>query len=103
MKVTLSDRREFTAKTIGTDPQTDVAVIKIESPSDLPVLPLSDSAKAQVGDIVLAIGNPFGLQQTVTMGIVSADGRNSLGIEGYRGLHPDGCGHQPRQLGRRAD
>jgi serine protease Do len=83
VKVTLSDRREFTAKTIGTDPQTDVAVIKIESPSDLPVLPLSDSGKAQVGDIVLAIGNPFGLQQTVTMGIISATGRNSLGIEGY--------------------
>lgn len=83
VKVTLSDHREFTAKIIGTDPQSDIAVIKIENKNDLPVLPISDSSKLQVGDIVLAIGNPFGLTQTVTMGIVSATGRNSLGIEAY--------------------
>jgi Do/DeqQ family serine protease len=83
VKVMLSDHREFTAKIIGTDPQSDVAVVKIEAKNDLPVLPLSDSSKAQVGDICLAIGNPFGIGQTVTMGIVSATGRNSLGIESY--------------------
>ncbi len=83
VKVTLSDRREYTAKIIGTDPQSDIAVVKIEAKNDLPVLPLSDSSKSQVGDICLAIGNPFGIGQTVTMGIVSATGRNSLGIESY--------------------
>ena len=74
VKVTLSDRREFTAKTIGTDPQTDVAVIKIDA-SSLPVLPLS-GVKPEVGDVCLAIGNPFGVGQTVTMGIVGATSRN---------------------------
>ncbi len=84
VKVVLSDHREFTAKIVGTDPQSDIAVIKIESKNDLPVLPLSDSSKAQVGDICLAIGNPFGIGQTVTMGIVSATGRNLGGaIESY--------------------
>jgi Do/DeqQ family serine protease len=83
VKVMLSDHREFTAKIVGTDSQSDVAVVKIEAKNDLPVLPLSDSSKAQVGDICLAIGNPFGIGQTVTMGIVSATGRNSLGIESY--------------------
>jgi Do/DeqQ family serine protease len=74
VKVTLSDRREFTAKIIGADPQSDVAVIKIDA-GQLPVLPLS-GVKPEVGDICLAIGNPFGVGQTVTMGIVSATGRN---------------------------
>ena len=82
VKVTLSDRREFTAKVVGTDPQTDVALLKIEA-SKLPVLPLS-SSKPDVGDVVLAIGNPYGIGQTVTMGIVSATGRNLGGaIESY--------------------
>ncbi len=80
--VTLGDKREFKAKVIGADPKTDVAVLKIDA-SNLPTLPLADSAKARVGDIVLAIGNPFGLGQTVTMGIISAEGRNNLGIEDY--------------------
>lgn len=77
VKVSFSDKREFPAKVIGTDKDTDVAVIKIDQ-KNLPVLPLSDSSHAHVGDIVLAVGNPFGLGQTVTMGIVSATGR-SLG------------------------
>ena len=77
VKVSFSDKREFPAKVIGTDKDTDVAVIKIDQ-KNLPVLPLSDSSHAQVGDVVLAVGNPFGLGQTVTMGIVSATGR-SLG------------------------
>jgi serine protease Do len=80
--VTLGDKREFKAKVIGADPKTDVAVLKIEA-SNLPTLPFADSAKARVGDIVLAMGNPFGLGQTVTMGIISAQGRNNLGIEDY--------------------
>lgn len=77
VKVAFSDKREFPAKVIGTDKDTDVAVIKIDQ-KNLPVLTLSDSSHAQVGDVVLAVGNPFGLGQTVTMGIVSATGR-SLG------------------------
>jgi serine protease Do len=74
LKVTLSDGREFTAKTIGTDPQTDVAVVKINA-TNLPVLPFGNSDAARVGDIVFAIGNPFGEEHTVTMGIVSAKNR----------------------------
>ena len=80
--VTLGDKREFKAKVIGTDPKTDVAVLKIDA-TNLPTLPFADSSKAHVGDIVLAMGNPFGLGQTVTMGIISAEGRNNLGIEDY--------------------
>jgi serine protease Do len=83
LKVTLADRREMIAKVIGTDPQSDIAVIKINA-SSLPVLPISDSSRAQVGDVCLAIGDPFGIGQTVTMGIVSAKGRNLGGaIEQY--------------------
>jgi serine protease Do len=82
VKVTLQDGREFKAKTIGRDPKSDVAVIKIES-KDLPVVPMADSSKVQVGDVVLAVGNPFGVGQTVTTGIVSATGRGNLGIEDY--------------------
>ncbi len=74
LKVLLGDDREFTAKLIGTDPKTDVAVIKIEA-ENLPTVTLADSAKLRVGDIVFAIGNPLGVGQTVTMGIVSATGR----------------------------
>ena len=82
VKVYLADKREFTAKVVGTDPQTDIAVLKINA-TNLPVLPLSDSSKTQVGDVCLAIGNPFGIGQTVTMGIVSATSRGGLGIEDY--------------------
>ncbi len=73
-KVTLSDGREFVAKVLGRDPRTDLALLKIEA-RDLPVIPLGDSARLQVGEPVMAIGNPFGLEQTVTTGIVSATGR----------------------------
>lgn len=76
IKVKLTDRREFTAKVIGRDPKTDLALIKISSLfKDLPVLPLGDSDKIRVGDWVLAFGNPFGLEHTVTQGIISATGR----------------------------
>ena len=82
VEVTLSDKREYKAKVIGTDPKTDVAVLKIDA-TGLPTITVGDSSKAQVGDYALAIGNPFGVGQTVTMGIVSATGRSHLGIEDY--------------------
>jgi serine protease Do len=82
VSVTLSDKREFKAKVVGTDPKTDIALLKIDA-SNLPVITVGDSSKVQVGDYALAIGNPFGVGQTVTMGIVSATGRSQLGIEDY--------------------
>lgn len=80
--VTLSDKRRFPAKLLGVDPPTDVAVLKIEG-QNLPVAPWADSEKLQVGDIVLAVGSPFGLASTVTQGIISAKGRRDLGISAY--------------------
>jgi serine protease Do len=82
VKVTLSDKREFDAKIVGTDPKTDIAVLKIDATNLKPVI-LGDSSKVQVGDTALAIGNPFGVGQTVTRGIISAVGRGNLGIEDY--------------------
>jgi serine protease Do len=82
IKVETSDKRDFTAKLVGTDTRTDIAVLKIDA-KNLPALPLSQATTTQVGDIVLAIGDPFGVGETVTMGIVSAMGRGGLGIEGY--------------------
>jgi serine protease Do len=82
VKVALSDKREYTARIVGMDSKTDLAVLKIDQ-SGLPALTPAESAKVQVGDVVLAIGNPFGVGQTVTMGIVSATGRGGLGIEDY--------------------
>jgi serine protease Do len=83
IKVAIDDgKKEYTARVIGTDPPTDVAVLKIDA-KDLPAITLADSDQLEVGDVVLAIGNPFGLGQTVTMGIVSALGRSGLGFNGY--------------------
>ena len=82
VKVTLSDKREYVAKIVGTDPKTDVAVLKIDAQNLKPVT-LGDSSKVEVGDTALAIGNPFGVGQTVTRGIISATGRGNLGIEDY--------------------
>lgn len=82
VSVSLADKREFKARIIGTDPRTDVAVLKVDA-ENLPILQLGDSAKAQVGNFVLAVGNPFSLSQTVTSGIISATGRGNLGIEDY--------------------
>ncbi len=82
IKVLLNDKREFTGKVVGTDPKSDLAVIKI-SAKDLPVVPWGDSDTLEVGEYVLAIGNPFGLNQTVTQGIVSAVGRANVGIADY--------------------
>ncbi len=80
--VTLNDGRQFNAKLLGTDPEADVAVIQIQA-ENLTALPIADSKKLKVGDFAIAIGNPFGLGQTVTSGIISALGRSGLGIEGY--------------------
>lgn len=82
LTVSLPDKRTFKAKIIGTDPKTDVAVIKIDA-SNLPVLSWGDAGQLQVGEQVLAVGNPFGLSQTVTMGIISAVGRANMGIVDY--------------------
>jgi len=84
IKVTLSDGTEFDAKLIGTDPRADIAVLQLKG--DLPrlkPLPFADSNKLRLGETVLAIGDPFGVGQAVTMGIVSAKGRASVGIEDY--------------------
>jgi len=80
--VKLNDGRELKAERIGGDQKADVAVIKIDG-ENLPTLPLGDSDKLQVGEWVIAIGNPFGLAETLTFGIVSAKGRNTVGINDY--------------------
>jgi serine protease Do len=81
VKVSLQDGREFTARVIGRDPKSDVAVVKIDA-KDLPAVPMADSDKVEVGDVVLAVGNPFGIGQTVTSGIVSATGRGgAIGLD----------------------
>ena len=82
VQVTMTDGRVFTAKVIGRDPKSDIAVVKIKA-DNLPVVPLADSDKVEVGDVVLAVGNPFGVGQTVTKGIVSATGRSGMGIEDF--------------------
>lgn len=82
IEVSLSDGRTAVAKIIGTDPETDLAVLKIEL-SNLPTLQFAPDGEVKIGDVVLAIGNPFGVGQTVTMGIVSALGRNKVGINTF--------------------
>jgi len=82
IKVLLLNKKDYTAKLVGADPKTDIAVIKIDA-KGLPALPWGDSNKLKVGEIVFAVGNPFGLNQTVTMGIISAVGRANVGIADY--------------------
>ena len=85
IRVVLYDRRELEATLIGSDERTDLAVLRVQAPSDgLPTLELGDSDGIEVGDLVLAIGNPFGVGQTVTSGIVSATARTMVGISDYR-------------------
>lgn len=83
ISVTLDDGRQLSAKLVGMDKQVDLAVLKLSSAKDLTQIKIGDSSKLRVGDYVVAIGNPFGLGQTATSGIVSALGRTGLGIEGY--------------------
>ena len=83
INVQLSDGREYDAKIVGSDPRSDVAIIKIEEAKDLPVLPLGDSDSLEVGEWVMAVGNPFDLSHTLTVGIVIAKGRTSVGITDY--------------------
>ena len=97
IKVALNDGRSFTAKEIGTDPQTDIALIKVDA-DNLPALSLADSNKVDVGDVVLAVGNPFGIGQTVTRGIVSAVNRVTASdmhedfIQTDAAINPDNSG-----------
>jgi S1-C subfamily serine protease len=104
--VTLRDRRKLDAKVIGSDRESDVAVIQIPS-NNLTALTLADSDALRVGDFVVAIGNPFGLGQTVTSGIISALGRSGLGIQGYEdfiqtdaSINPGNSGGRPGELAR---
>src|SRR4051812_18298041 len=80
IKVAFSDGREFTGKVVGKDPKTDIAVLKIDA-KDLPAVEFANSETCEVGDLVLAVGNPFGVGQTVTMGMVSAIGRGNMGLD----------------------
>jgi serine protease Do len=84
IEVSLKDKRQLNAKVVGTDPRTDIAVLKIPA-TGLSTVPLGNSSKLHIGDVVLAIGDPFGIGETVTMGIVSATGRRALDIEGPGG------------------
>ena len=103
IRIALADRREFDAKVILQDEKSDIAVLRIEGGDGrFPYLEFEDSDTLEVGDLVLAIGNPFGVGQTVTSGIVSALARTEVGRYEGAGVHPDGRRHQPRQLRRRA-
>ncbi|MBZ0235681.1 MAG: DegQ family serine endoprotease [Deltaproteobacteria bacterium] len=82
IRVALHDGRELDAKIVGTDPESDVAVLRVDA-KNLPAIEVADSSQIRVGDLVLAVGNPFGIGQTVTMGIISATGRANMGITDY--------------------
>ena len=103
--VKLNDDRELKGRIIGTDPSTDLALIKIEG-DDFPTVPVGNSDELKVGEWVLAVGNPFNLNSTVTAGIVSAKAR-AIGATASNGqaaniqsFHPDGCCHQSGQQWR---
>jgi serine protease Do len=81
VEVSLNDRRSFTARVVGADPPSDIAVLKIDG-GGFPTIPLGDSNKVEVGDVVLAVGNPLGVGQTITMGIISAKGRSTRASSG---------------------
>ncbi|HEV8673672.1 MAG TPA: DegQ family serine endoprotease [Methylomirabilota bacterium] len=83
IEVRLSDKRKFKAKVVGRDPKTDLAVLRIEGEADFPVAELGDSDKLRIGQWAIAVGNPFGLDRTVTVGIISATGRKGMGVATY--------------------
>jgi len=83
IEIVLTDNRNLKARVVGSDPGTDVALLQVENPKGLVQMKLGNSDQVQVGDFVLAIGNPFGLQHTVTSGIVSALGRSGINPDGY--------------------
>jgi serine protease Do len=83
VQITTNDGRKFTAKLVGRDAPTDVALLQVKDPSGLKAIKLGDSDRLEVGDFVIAVGNPFGLGQTVTSGLVSALGRTGLVKQGY--------------------
>ena len=97
--VKLPDGREFNAKLIGTDAATDVALLKVKSDKPLPTVEFGDDRQVRVGDWVIAVGNPFGLSNTVTAGIVSSIGRD-VGNGPVHRLHPDRRADQSRQFRR---
>lgn len=82
ISIQLNDGREFDAKLIGSDDQSDIALLQIQNPSKLTQIAIADSDKLRVGDFAVAVGNPFGLGQTATSGIISALGRSGLNLEG---------------------
>lgn len=83
VEVRLSDKSRFTGKVVGKDPDTDIAVVKVESDHDLPFVPIGDSSTVKVGQWVMAVGNPFGLDRTVTFGVISALGRENVNLSRY--------------------
>ena len=103
VKVSLADKREFEAEIVLKDSRTDLAILRIKDAKEkFTTLDFANSDELLVGDVVLAIGNPFGVGQTVTHGIVSALARTQVGINRLPVLHPDRCGDQSRQFRRRA-
>jgi serine protease DegQ len=102
IELVTQDGRKFSAKVVGTDPDTDLAVLKVDA-DKLPAITLGNDEKLEVGDAVLAIGNPFGVTNTVTSGIVSALGRNQLGINQFENFIQTDAAINPGQLGWRAD
>jgi serine protease Do len=83
IEVRLADKRRFKARVVGRDPKTDLAVLRIEGPGEFPVAELGDSDRLRIGQWAIAVGNPFGLDQTVTVGIISATGRQGVGLATY--------------------
>ena len=98
IKVFLPNKQQYPAKVVGTDPKTDIAVLKIQA-SNLPTVTFGDSSKIQIGDYALAIGDPFGIGETVTMGIISATARSQLGIENYEDFIQTGAAINPGNSG----
>src|SRR5438046_6208791 len=98
--VRLSDGRKFTAKLVGRDPKTDLAVLKVDAPALLPVAELGASDQLRVGQWAIAIGNPFGLDRTVTVGIVSATARNRVGVATHENFSQTDASINPGNLGR---